>query len=50
MQMISTGAALGVNIEGIDLARILDIETINCHQGGLDQALSLEVPQPKLAR
>lgn len=29
MQMISTGAALGVDIEGIDLARNLDTETIN---------------------
>ena len=29
MQMISTGAALGVDIEGIDLAGILDTETIN---------------------
>ena len=29
MQMISTGAALGVNIEGIDLACNLDTKTIN---------------------
>ena len=27
--MIFTGAALGVDIEGIDLARNLDTETIN---------------------
>ena len=27
--MISTGAVLGVDIEGIDLAGILDTETIN---------------------
>ena len=29
MQMISTGAALGVDIEGIDLAGKFDTETIN---------------------
>ena len=29
MEMISTGAALGVDIEGIDLAGNLDTETIN---------------------
>jgi len=29
MQMISTGAALGVDIEGIDLAGKFDTETMN---------------------
>jgi len=29
MEMISTGAALGVDIEGIDFAGNLDTETIN---------------------